>query len=567
MIDLASGRKAYLIAALCLIPAAGLADGVDKARAPAASSMNWTGFYVGTHTGGAVGSADIADPFGPSIYGDKVTHPGPLAGFQLGYNRQSGRMVVGLEADVSLADLDGTNTCLAFSGFYVSANCHMKTKAFGSITGRAGWAVGTYGQTLLYGKGGVAWIHNEIDIENGNQYFGFRPDQIVSNTYTRWGWTVGGGIEHAVTPAISIRAEYDYMDFASASAGFPSSTFFPPLAIVPGGTTSVDDHLHVFKLGVNYRFGAGAGGWDHDRGSIKDAPMPVRMPGLEVEFGARYWYSTGKFQWDNDKPGSIIESRLTYDHLTGHSGELYGRVDGPHNVFVKGNVGVGSINSGKMNDEDWGILGAISYSNTVSHEDNGKLSYATSDIGLTWLRGPGYKVGSFVGYNYFAERADSHGCVQIANVLFPCLAAGDNRLIGTQDATWESVRLGMAAEVALTRGLRLTADAAWVPYTRFDGRDNHLLRTQTTYFDQEGTGRGMQIEAILSYDVTPNLSLGVGGRYWSMWTTDGSFTCTGCGAPGVTSNPPNPERVSTERYGVLLQGTYRFGVMDTVPLK
>lgn len=560
-------QAAYIIGALCLMPASGLADGVDKVSAPTPFGMNWTGFYVGTHMGGAIGSADVGDPLGPSIYGDKVTHPGPLAGFQMGYNHQSGRMVTGVEADFSLANLDGTNTCLAFSGAYVSANCHVKTKAFGSIAGRLGFVAGPTGRTLLYGKGGVAFIRDEASIENGNQYFGFIGDQIANTSYTKWGWTLGGGIEHAVTPAISIRAQYEYMDFASADAGFPRAVFFPALATVPAGTTSIDERLHVFKLGVNYRFGGGSDSFDPYRGSIKDGPILARAPGLEVEFGARYWYSSGKFQWDNDKPGAIIESRLTYDHLTGHSGEVFGRVDGPHNLFVKGNAGVGSINDGTMHDEDWGIFNTISYSNTVSNEGSGKLSYATGDLGYTWLRGRGYKVGSFVGYNYFFEKADSFGCIQIANASFPCLAAGDNRLIGNQDARWDSVRLGMVADVTLGYGWRLTADTAWVPYTRFGGRDNHLLRPTTTFFDQEGTGRGMQVDAILSYDVTPNFSIGVGGRYWSLWTTEGSFTCTGCAAPGVTSNPPNPERVSTERYGLLLQGTYRFGATESAPLK
>jgi len=41
-------------------------------------------------------------------------------------------------------------------------------------------------------------------------------------------------------------------------------------------------------------------------------------------------------------------------------------------------------------------------------------------------------------------------------------------------------------------------------------------------------GHGVQTEVVLSYLVTNQLSIGVGGRYWAMWTQDGQFTCTGC---------------------------------------
>ncbi len=88
-----------------------------------ATQFDWRGFYAGLHAGGALGLIDVGDPFGPSIFGDTVRTPGMLAGGQAGYNWQSGSTVLGLEADASWADMDGTNTCFAFSGFYVSSNC------------------------------------------------------------------------------------------------------------------------------------------------------------------------------------------------------------------------------------------------------------------------------------------------------------------------------------------------------------------------------------------------------------------------------------------------------------
>jgi hypothetical protein len=95
-------------------------------------------FYVGYHLGGALDLVDIADPFGPSLFGDTVRTPGPLAGGQVGYNCQRGAALVGFEADVSWADMDGTNICFALSNYYVSANCRAKIDALGTFAGRLG---------------------------------------------------------------------------------------------------------------------------------------------------------------------------------------------------------------------------------------------------------------------------------------------------------------------------------------------------------------------------------------------------------------------------------------------
>jgi hypothetical protein len=96
--------------------------------------FDWRGLYLGYHLGGALDLVDINDPFGPSIFGDTVRTPGPLAGGQIGYNWQHGEGVFGFEADVGWADLDGTNTCFVYSGYYVSANCRVKIDTLGTLT-------------------------------------------------------------------------------------------------------------------------------------------------------------------------------------------------------------------------------------------------------------------------------------------------------------------------------------------------------------------------------------------------------------------------------------------------
>ena len=41
----------------------------------------------------------------------------------------------------------------------------------------------------------------------------------------------------------------------------------------------------------------------------------------------------------------------------------------------------------------------------------------------------------------------------------------------------------------------------------------------------------MQLEAIVSYYLTDYFNVGVGGRYWAMWTTSATDTCNGCRGP------------------------------------
>src|SRR5215475_15211252 len=110
----------FAVAALGLAGSAQAGDLPVKAPPPV---WNWAGLYVGTHSAAYAGSTKFDDPFGPSIFGDRVVTPGYGWGGQIGYNWQFGRWVYGLETDATWLTSEGTMTCGAFSGFYSSANC------------------------------------------------------------------------------------------------------------------------------------------------------------------------------------------------------------------------------------------------------------------------------------------------------------------------------------------------------------------------------------------------------------------------------------------------------------
>ncbi|WP_271519401.1 outer membrane beta-barrel protein [Bradyrhizobium sp. CCBAU 53380] len=555
------GATAIVLVASGVANAADLEPGVKLPPAV----WGWSGGYIGGHVGGGYGRTSFSNPYGPSIYGDVVDTPVFLAGGQIGYNWQKNGWVFGVELDASGAVSDGTNTCLA-AGFVVSANCKAGPNVFATGTGRIGYAFGALGRTLAYFKGGVAWQNNRGDVLNNNA-FGFSPEKNHFD-YGRLGGAIGLGVEQALTPAWSVKAEYGYLHFGGPIVATPSTVQNPPFAIVPANATSLSSNYHIGKIGLNYHFGA-----DPWAAQWSDAPLYPKAPadapiadtaGWSFEGGSRLWLSRGRFQWDNSAvpdgsplDPSILLSRLTYHGLDGLSGELFGRVDSPWGVFLKGNIGLGRFEKGNMNDEDWA---GRTYFNTTSGQTNGRFTYYTADAGYDFLRTANYKVGGFIGWTYYEQSSDTTGCVQIGNPMAPCLSPGDDTVVGSQNTQWNAPRVGLSAETMLTESWRLNSDIAYLPWTDFKGRDNHLARPTTTFIDQWGHGGGgVQVEGVLSYFITRNFSVGVGGRYWAMWTQkDSEIRCTGCvGGPGNISGIQF-SKFSMERWGTFFQASYRF---------
>ncbi|SDJ96411.1 Opacity protein [Bradyrhizobium sp. Rc2d] len=527
---------------------------------------NWSGGYIGGHIGGGYGRTSFSNPYGPSIYGGIVESPAFLAGGQIGYNWQNSSWVFGVELDASAVVSEGTNTCLAHSGLVVSANCIAGPNLFATGTGRIGYAFGALGHTLAYLKGGVAWQNNRGDVVN-NFEAGYVPQEKTHFDYGRLGGVIGLGIEQAIAPAWSVNVEYDYLHFGGPGVATASTVQFPPFAILPANTTSLSSNYHIGRIGLNYHFDADLNGAEWSNAPLyTKAPTSVQpipyAPGWSFEGGSRLWLSRGRFQWDHsaadqDQDPGLLISRLTYHGLDGFSGESFGRVDSPLGVFLKSNLGIGGFNKGKMNDEDWVPHKGRSYQNTLSGQTNGRFTYYTADVGYDFLRSTNYKVGGFIGWTYYGQSSDSIGCVEFANPRHRCLKPGDNRIVGSEDTQWNAPRIGLSAETMLTERWRLNADVAYLPWTDFIGRDNHLLRPETTFTEQRGNGGGgVQLEGVLSYFVTSNISVGFGGRYWAMWTKRdaGSMHC----GNGCIEHSPSFAKYSMERWGTFFQASYKF---------
>ncbi|MBN8981504.1 MAG: porin family protein [Rhizobiales bacterium] len=212
-------------------------DGHAASVLSSTSVVNWTGFYIGAHVGFGQGPATITDT--TTANGSlTTTDKGFLGGGQIGYNRQLGSVVLGVEGDISAANIDGSTAIRDANGDVSTSNPKLRWASL--VTGRFGYAMD---RALLYVKGGVAFAgfnYSATDITNGG---------VARANVDRVGAAVGGGIEYALSPSWSARAEYDYLNFASRNFSIAD-----PTGAV--GQLALKQQLHQAKFGVNYHLGS-----------------------------------------------------------------------------------------------------------------------------------------------------------------------------------------------------------------------------------------------------------------------------------------------------------------------
>jgi len=244
--------KKFLLATVGLVALgmAAPASAADLAARPytkapppmVAAIYDWSGFYIGAN--GGWGSSrncwnDATDGAGVFV-GSEGCHDatGGVAGGQIGYRWQSAGWVFGVEAQGDWADLRGSNASLAFPG----QTNRSKIDAFGLFTGQVGYA---WNNALLYVKGGAAITDSRfttIDTATGI---------VTSSTgdNTRWGGTVGVGLEYGFAPNWSVGVEYDHLFMQDKTLAFT----------MPGGvlfqTDRIRQDVDLVTARVNYRFG------------------------------------------------------------------------------------------------------------------------------------------------------------------------------------------------------------------------------------------------------------------------------------------------------------------------
>jgi outer membrane immunogenic protein len=222
-----------------------------NAPAIVAPVYDWSGFYIGLNGGGASSrdcwtiTSNNNIPIVPGRSEGCHTATGGVAGGQVGYRWQSANWVFGVEAQGDWADLKGSNASLVLTR--IPATNQTRIDAVGLFTGQIGYV---WNSALLYVKGGAAVTDNNYStfFPVGNAFAAAGvPFNAASDT--RWGGTVGTGIEFGVTPNWSVAVEYDHLFM-----GNPNITF-APTSIAVGRADNIGQGVDMGTVRVNYRWG------------------------------------------------------------------------------------------------------------------------------------------------------------------------------------------------------------------------------------------------------------------------------------------------------------------------
>jgi outer membrane immunogenic protein len=298
--------------------------------APSCEAYDWTGFYVGVNLGGELGNYDFSRHFTDTTstasfennaifigeedtlvsYTESSTFLDPgqsanrntsfLGGGQLGFQKQWGHFVVGLEGDFDAAGSKGSTSFTSshsdqlenFEEEFttgggvleqertVTGNTQLTTRRraeenwMASARLRVGYACG---RCLIYATGGGAFANIEttaIDTETTNftvlettSQSSFSGAPTTSNTlnfvagpFTETniskssdmmvGWTAGAGVAWAATDCINLGIEYRHTDLGNNTFGYTShnSAIFP-------GNTKVDFQSDMVTVRLNFMIG------------------------------------------------------------------------------------------------------------------------------------------------------------------------------------------------------------------------------------------------------------------------------------------------------------------------
>ncbi|MGX9145969.1 outer membrane protein [Mesorhizobium sp. 128a] len=224
-----SALLAVAFAAIALTPALA-ADALVEA--PVAAVHDWTGVYLGGVVGYGWGTTHALDDGSPS---DGIKYDGVLGGIAIGYNKQFGNIVAGVEADFSASGLKGSGDGGTGWGCGTTDTCTFSTQWLGTARARVGYAVENF---LPYVTGGLAIGRVKGELS------GFCPGDEWCGSDTKTGWTAGGGLEWAFNQNWSAKAEYLYTDLGTGHFGTGNG----------GDGFEAKFKFNTVRFGVNYHF-------------------------------------------------------------------------------------------------------------------------------------------------------------------------------------------------------------------------------------------------------------------------------------------------------------------------
>ena len=219
---------------------------------PNATAYSWTGFYLGVNAGLNGGTYQYkpveveaisqGEPEEPTLNRMRTTASGGVIGVQGGYLYQlPSNIVIGAEVDFNWTDYRSSMIASEISGAGEAESelAKLRVGDFGTLRARLGYAIGP---VLPYVTGGVAFGRTTYLFAEGEAEPGQPP--LAKGGRTTWGYSVGAGVEYAITPALRLKTEYLYTSLASFQAvGLENSVF------------KLGSSFNTVRIGLNYAFG------------------------------------------------------------------------------------------------------------------------------------------------------------------------------------------------------------------------------------------------------------------------------------------------------------------------
>lgn len=187
----------------------------------------WDGLYIGVSASYGIGKSsatadiDIRRPeYDPKVVQTRDEHidasvgdwwsGGGLVDAHVGYQYQFGMFVIGAELAGYWSNVDGEDRA-RIDGPGFADEAHLGTNLNWLATARAKAGI-AFDRALLYAIGGVAWgeVENDVGFSASNTRDSISDDWRTTETDV--GWTIGLGLEYAVTPNVIVGLEYQHID-------------------------------------------------------------------------------------------------------------------------------------------------------------------------------------------------------------------------------------------------------------------------------------------------------------------------------------------------------------------
>jgi outer membrane immunogenic protein len=285
-----------LLLGVAVITSLATAGSGPALAAPPPPIWTWTGFYVGANVGYSWGNSDSTLTLSNAATGAVLNSAnsnfdlnGIIGGGQLGYNWQRNNWIFGLEADIQGSGQKGSGNFVCPGGsaaappaslnsacslghigdtapfnvaaLPVNSTLSQSLDWFGTVRGRFG---STITPTVFgYVTGGLAYGQvSTTDAISGTNLVGPQGTNTVavvpvaaslSSTTTKFGWTLGLGLEGVITGNWTGKVEYLYVDLGNVSGSFVTPVVSPSGALVVSSYTS---HItdNILRVGINYQF-------------------------------------------------------------------------------------------------------------------------------------------------------------------------------------------------------------------------------------------------------------------------------------------------------------------------